>query len=169
MLEKREKGKHSRIGKLNPQVSKAIIRAVRAGVSYVKAAEALGISPTTVNHWRNRGKREERGLYHDFYVGCQRAAARLQAELIDRMMHLAQGNTKKRPLLRVVDHTRYIDGKMVTEQRVEYVGMDRQAIQWLLENKWYNEFGTKRIEHKGKVDTGGDSTQRFEVVIVDPD
>ena len=159
--------------KLTPALGKAIAVLIRRGMSYQKAALAAGISEPTFHRWRKRGSEGEEP-YVEFYELCEEANAQLQQDLLDRMLHIAEGHSEQRPLTRVVHQERIQqDGSIKVEKRTEYVGMDFKAVAWLLEHKWPQEFanrtrheGTVGFNHGGKV--GVEQAKPFEVLIVDP-
>lgn len=61
--------------KLTPQVMATIVRTVRAGSYIETAAEFAGIGRRTFYDWVRRGAREKTGIYYEFSLAIEQAAA----------------------------------------------------------------------------------------------
>ncbi len=59
--------------KLTDRVKKNIISAIRAGLSYERAALFAGISESTFYNWKERGEREGEGIYFEFLEDLKKA------------------------------------------------------------------------------------------------
>ena len=77
----------SRNSKLTPDVADRIISAVRTGASEAAAAEAAGISRSTLSEWLSRGRgeheRPKRRIYANLVDAIKRARSELIVELTD--------------------------------------------------------------------------------------
>jgi len=67
---------------LTEETERRILAIVRTGVGLAVAAEAAGISRSTLHRWRTRGVREERGRFSEFEASLRRAEAEAEARLV---------------------------------------------------------------------------------------
>ena len=59
-----------------------IVKAVRAGNYFEAAAQAAGISESTLYRWLQRGAEEKQGIYHDFREAVRRAEAESEVHAV---------------------------------------------------------------------------------------
>jgi len=73
--------------KLTPELQKKIGDNITLGMPLKFAAEAAGISEKTFYLWMDRGDKEEKGQYHDFFIycnNCKSRAVQLHLKLITK-------------------------------------------------------------------------------------
>ena len=75
----------ARPSKLTPEVAQRIVAAIRAGNYAEPSARSAGISPATFYRWMERGEKQRRGIYHDFYEEVRRAEADAEVEAVARV------------------------------------------------------------------------------------
>ena len=70
------KAPKGRPSKLNPQLQEAICVAIRTTkMSLGDAAVSCGVSDKSVFNWVKLGKKQTKGIYHDFFLAVKRARA----------------------------------------------------------------------------------------------
>ena len=62
-----------------------VAQLVRAGNYPERAAVAAGVSARTYYRWMERGEKQRRGIYHDFYEEVRRAEADAEVEAVARV------------------------------------------------------------------------------------
>jgi hypothetical protein len=73
--------------KLTPQIQKEIGQNITLGMPLKFAAEAAGVAERTFYHWMEKGEKESKGQYHDFFIyckNCQSKAVQLHLKLITK-------------------------------------------------------------------------------------
>ena len=68
--------------KLTPELRERIVQAQKAGNYAEAACRAAGISSSTFYRWMERGEREERGIYRDFFEAIRRAEAEAEVHAV---------------------------------------------------------------------------------------
>lgn len=95
--------------KLTPEIQQGLCLQFATGATYETAAEAMGLTAQTIAIWMDRGQRESRGRFHDFFVAVRKA----RAEVVQRLLARAQKRVMSKkdggegadplPLLAVID------------------------------------------------------------------
>ena len=125
--------------KLTDDIQETICKHVAAGVSYADAARLVGVSDSTLQRWRMKGKAARSGKFCLFWVHVQAALAQCRSDAIDVITRAGHGHTTLRPykkrkteITAVVDATGRDTGDRRTKVVEEEVGADWRAIAWLL-------------------------------------
>jgi hypothetical protein len=131
----------------NPEVRKALLDTVAAGVPVTYAATYAGISPATLMAWLAKGRQaQERrhaslpdedpnaGVYVEFLEAVEHARSKVAVRAIGQVQKVAQGGY-------LVSEKTYRDdmGRLVTEK--VYAQPEWKAASWLLERSFRSEFG----------------------------
>jgi len=125
---------YGRRGKCSPDMVKAIIEAIGAGLSNADAARAMEISPGTLSSWRRRGHNEFQRITK-LEMDTGEMAEVLENEKV--YLDLFLKSERARPLR-----------KLLLLEQIRNAGLKQwQANAWLLERQYPGEFGRKtRIE-----------------------
>lgn len=73
--------------KLTPELQKKIGDNITLGMPLKFAAEAVGVPERTFYYWMERGEKEDKGQYHDFFIycnNCKSRAVQLHLKLITK-------------------------------------------------------------------------------------
>lgn len=81
----REKKKPGPKGKLTPERSRKIIKAIKEGSPHETAAASAGIAPSTFYDWLAKGEQYETGVYREFAEKIRQAEAIAESERIRRI------------------------------------------------------------------------------------
>lgn len=124
----RGKGRPS---KFTPEIRKALIDAITAGLTYTHACQIVGIDYTTFNLWRNKGQEDTKGDYFDFFNALTRAETITSTSM---MAQIRKASTEDwRAAAWWLEH-RYPEeyGK----QRIEHTGKDGGPVAMTFKVEW---------------------------------
>lgn len=91
--EHKEPAKQGTIGRptqFTPEKRTAILEAVRLGLPEGRAAELCGLDPSTLAHWKARGREEDAGPYYDFLMDLKEADAHCERALLSVVRKAAE-------------------------------------------------------------------------------
>lgn len=71
-----------RPSKLNPEVQKRICDALKTGAAHKHAAEYGGIDEATYYNWVDRGKKEGKGMFFEFFQAVKKTEAEAVTQLL---------------------------------------------------------------------------------------
>ena len=145
----RGKGRPS---KFTPEIRKALIDTITAGLTYTHACQIVGIDYDTFNKWRLKGNRETKGDFFDFVGELTLAETQTALSMMATVRKCAQGYKIKRKFVNK-------NGDLITYD--EDIPSDWRASTWWLEHRYPEEYGKQRIEHTGK--DGGPVAMTFKV------
>jgi hypothetical protein len=75
--------------KLSPEIARAITDDLLAGMPPNRAAEFAGIDPTTLSRWLDRGMRQRKGIYRDFWDDFRTAQGEAYREALTNVRKAA--------------------------------------------------------------------------------
>ena len=137
----------ARPSKFTAEVRQKIVNAVRGGNTRDVSARLAGVSEATLYNWLERGRRETKGQFREFYEAVQTADAEAEVEAVLRIRQAAIGGQ----LVSQKTTTRTNrDGETVTRTEETYTRPEWQAAAWLLERKYPGRWGRRdrlEIEH----------------------
>jgi hypothetical protein len=110
-----------------PEAQAPILEAIRAGCYAEQAAEAAGVSKSSLYAWKARGERESRGVYHDFAVELRKAEAEAELSAV-RIVRSAIENEAD-PKIALAFLERRFPKRWRRQQTNELVGPDGGPIQ----------------------------------------
>ena len=82
--------KGGRPSEFTPENRAAILEAVRLGLPECRAAELCGLDPSTLAHWKARGREETSGPYFDFLMDMKGADAHCERALLTTVRKAAE-------------------------------------------------------------------------------
>lgn len=129
--------------KFTPDIRKALVDAITAGLTYTHACQIVGIDYTTFNLWRNKGQvltKADAAGYFDFFNALTRAETNASLTMMATIRKVAQGYKKKSVFMGR-------DGPVTYDDEIP---ADWRAAAWWLERRYPDEYGRQRIEHTGK-------------------
>lgn len=136
--------KGGRPSKFTPDVRKAIIDGVTAGLTYTHVCRIVGIEYETFNQWRKKGaallEKDDDG-YFEFSEMLTRAEHQTSLSMMANIRKCAQGYKLKRSFVNK-------KGELITYE--DDVPSDWRASAWWLERRYPDEYGRQRIEVTGK-------------------
>lgn len=151
--------KGGRPSKFTPDVRKAIIDGITAGLTYTHVCRMVGIEYETFNQWRKRGaalsEKDEDG-YFEFSEALTRAEHQTSLSMMANIRKCAQGYKVKRSFVNK-------KGELITYE--DEIPSDWRASAWWLERRYPDEYGKTRTEVTG-LDGGA---IRFEIIRRDTD
>lgn len=121
-----------RPSKFTPEIRKALIDAITAGLTYTHACQIVGIDYVTFTNWRNKGEQldeeDEEGFF-DFFNALTRAETKASTAMMAHIRAAAQGDKKNG------------------------INPDWRAAAWWLERRYPDEYGKQKLDinHSGKV------------------
>ena len=77
--------------KLTPELSDALCKIIRKGLTLEDACILTGITTSIANQWIRLGRAEKTGIYFDFMVDTLAARAGLKQELVTRLLEADSG------------------------------------------------------------------------------
>ncbi len=84
-----ESADNGRPTKLTKQREEGIASMIEEGHSQASAARAHGINPDTLTNWINKGKRQDQGIFSDFFGRIARARAYSEQQYVKQLRHMA--------------------------------------------------------------------------------
>lgn len=131
--------------RLSKKTIEAIAKGVENGLTLSGAAESCGIDRFTAIQWRDRGKEQKSGLFREFYEAIQRAYAKHENSLLDKMEQLALKGEKTSKVKQTTDK----DGKIIsTVREVTEKGETAASVRWLLEKRYGYDGVAEKAEEK---------------------
>jgi hypothetical protein len=67
---------------LTPELQRRLCGSVRTGVPMSTSCQLVGVDYSTVRRWLGLGKKENEGVFHDFYLAFTRAKAVAERRLV---------------------------------------------------------------------------------------
>ena len=160
----------SRNSKLTPDVADRIVSAVRSGASESAAAEAVGISRSTLSEWLSRGRgehgRPKRRVYADLVDSIKRARSELIVELTDTVKRGATPDLV--PANRVV-RSRTTIRRDQNGGEIQTTTIDHDPLahaKWMLARLDPENWGD-RVTHDGRIEGGPSEPTKIDIVFDD--
>lgn len=143
-------GKGGRPSLLTPEVERAIIDAVAAGVPYSHAAQAQGVKPDTATKWLQQGRQASSGRFFLFLQAITQARARAIQANVAELRQAARGGEVIASKRTTVER-RLPDGTVETTTTVEErrAARDWRANAWWLARMAREDFA-ERVEVTGQ-------------------
>jgi hypothetical protein len=159
--------------RLKVSIADRIVEIVGAGLFLHDAAAAIGFPIDTLRSWRRTGARAARQLLNgekrlsdlsaheqqcgELSIRWDRAEMEARRSLMDVSWKVATGGLTRTEVTRKVVHPENVDPSAVrtietTTKTIEVLPSDRM-LSWLLEHRWPEDFGRRRLEITG--DGGG--------------
>ena len=82
--------------KLTRKLIKPIVKAIKRRMTQKQIADFLGIDPKTFRNWRERGLREEKGIYRELADAMERAEAEIYYKAVGVLQKAMMGGEKTR-------------------------------------------------------------------------
>ena len=79
--------KTGRPTKFNPEVCQRIIDAIKNGATYHQAAEAGGVTYNTFINWKQKGEKEQSGVYFEFFHNIKKAEEGGENQLLQNIIN----------------------------------------------------------------------------------
>ena len=160
----------SRNSKLTSDVADRIISAVRTGASEAAAAEAAGISRSTLSEWLSRGRgeheRPKRRIYANLVDAIKRARSELIVELTDTVKRGATPDLD--PADRVV-RSRTTIRRDQNGGEIQTTTVDHDPLahaKWMLARLDPENWGD-RVTHDGRIEGGPREPTKIDIVFDD--
>ena len=145
--------------RLNRKIIKSIVKLRKKDIPWQDIAAKIGVSDRTLQRWRERGKKEKRGIYYELDVALTKA----DADLIEKYAASVHNEATEG---KVTTITRVVNGETtITETRQESPNASLALKR--LQSKRPDEYSeTKRHEHKidwrEHVESNGKDAEKIE-------
>jgi transposase len=104
---------------LSRALIKTIVELVWKGFSDSEIRQRIGVPKSTWNDWRRRGESDTRGIFHDFSVEFNRAAASFAHSLYETQIKRAQEGDLAAATFLADRHPRLKDYRKKTHEKIE--------------------------------------------------
>jgi hypothetical protein len=135
------KRKLGRSTKLTPEIQVLIVKAIKSGLSNLRAAQLSGISEPCFYLWKRRGEEEKAGPYHRFLEALKQAETEFIATALKRIEQAAKGGRQVKETKESYDAKGKLTERIVTVKRAAPIWT---ADAWLLERRVPEEFSRNR-------------------------
>ena len=150
--------------KCTPRARKAIVSRVSQGIAVTRAAEAIGIDPSTITAWKELGGKGKQP-YAKFTKELKEAQDEFERRNISIIQKAATEEVEE-----VTEHiVQYADGTVKKEIKRTKKQPQWTAAAWLVERRLPDYYSrTERQKHEGAVPVEEQRPQEIKLIITDP-
>ena len=167
MADEQPRNLGERPSKLTPELQEQILTAIReGGCTYADACLKVGISTSTFQLLKKKGREQKKGRFSEFLDELEKAEAGFRATRLQRLVDAAEkSQVRIRKTVRSIGDGD--DAKIFQEVIEDTVLPDPKWDAWLLERKYPEQYSLKHLDVTVRV-TNTEPPPVMKLVIVDP-